>query len=106
MECRIEKAEGNYQIQGLISFVTVCDLYKQGREVLEGLGEVKVNFDGVTQVDSSAIALLLSWLRVAKQKGKSILFVNLPSQVLEIASVCEVMPILKDHIITAIPAEE
>jgi phospholipid transport system transporter-binding protein len=97
--CKTEKDTEGYKILGQINFDTVSHLYKQGKEILEKTAQVKLNFGEVTHADSSAIALLLSWLRVAKQKGKTFVFMNLPIQLLEIANVCEVMPILKDHVI-------
>ncbi len=98
-QSKIEKQKENYTVSGPIHFDTVSYLFKHGVEILEESSQARLDFKEVTHVDSSAVALLLSWLRVAKQKGKSFIFMNLPSQLLEIAKVCEVMPILKDHVI-------
>lgn len=97
---QIEKNANGYQILGVINFDTVLDLYKKGAAILESSKkEVTLSFGEVRHIDSSAIALLLSWLRVAKKKGKSFTFTDLPAQLIDIANVCEVMPMLENHIV-------
>lgn len=96
--CTIEKKDEVFKINGLINFDTVTHLYKQGTELLENNEQVTLDFSKVTHTDSSGIALLLNWLRIARIKGKTFKFANLPGQLLEIANVCEVMPFLQPHI--------
>jgi phospholipid transport system transporter-binding protein len=98
--CVIERVDAGFKISGLINFDTVTDLYKQGAELLEKLDRIYLDFSEVTHADSSAIALLLNWIRVARRKGKFFMFVNLPAQLLEMANVCEVMPFLQKHMLS------
>jgi phospholipid transport system transporter-binding protein len=93
--CRIEKSLDGFKVLGLVNFATVVQIFKQGINLLTKYEQVRLDFIGVTHTDSSALALLLSWIRFAKRKGKKIIFVNLPSQLLEIATICEVMPFLR-----------
>ena len=98
--CNIEKEEGGFKISGLINFDTVTQLYEQAAVLLHGQDKVRLDFSAVTHADSSAIALLLNWLRVAKRENKSFTFVNLPGQLIEMANVCEVMPFLEKNMIS------
>lgn len=97
--CTIQKESNGFKIKGLINFETVTKLYKQGTELLDGQENVIIDFSDVTHADSTGIALLLYWLRIAKSEGKSFKFANLPGQLLEMANVCEVMPFLQRHLI-------
>jgi phospholipid transport system transporter-binding protein len=98
--CTIRKESDGFKIFGLVNFDTVTKLYKQGTQLLEGLDRIVIDFSNVTYADSSGIALLLYWLRIAKLEGKSCQFANLPRQLVEMANVCEVMPFLQEHMIT------
>jgi phospholipid transport system transporter-binding protein len=97
LTCSIEQKIDSYDVKGPINFDTVSKLYKQGSVLMQGTHELTFNFVNVTYADSSAIALLLSWLRIAKERKLSLLLNNLPAQLLEIANVCEVMPFLEPH---------
>lgn len=95
--CSIQKEVDGFKLVGVINFETVPQIYKQGTRLLEGLNKVVIDFSKVTHADSSGIALLLYWLRIAKSEGKTFKFVNLPAQLIEMANVCEVMPFLQEH---------
>ncbi len=56
-----------------------------------------IDFSGVTDVDSAAVALLLDWRRVAMKRGKTLLFVNLPANLLALAELYGVAEILQPH---------
>jgi phospholipid transport system transporter-binding protein len=56
-----------------------------------------IDFAGVTDVDSAAVALLLDWRRVAMKRGKTLLFVNLPANLLALAELYGVAEILQPH---------
>jgi phospholipid transport system transporter-binding protein len=44
-----------------------------------------IDFSAITEVDSSAVALLLEWRREAVRRGKSLNFANLPANLLALA---------------------
>jgi|688.fasta_scaffold594230_2 phospholipid transport system transporter-binding protein len=98
--CTIESGQKDFKVMGQINFDTVTRLFNQGVELFNGFEQVELDFTHVSHVDSSAITLLLNWLRFAKQTKKKFIFHNLPGQLLEIANVCEVMPFLENHIYT------
>ena len=47
--------------------------------------EVRIDFAAVTGVDSAAVALLLEWRRMAIARGKTLVFENLPANLLALA---------------------
>jgi phospholipid transport system transporter-binding protein len=46
---------------------------------------IRIDFSGVTGVDSAAVALLLEWRRMALARGKTLVFENLPPNLLALA---------------------
>lgn len=104
--CKIEKNNDSFKVYGVINFDTATHLCKQGLMMFAEFSKLQFDFAGVAHIDSSAMALLLSWIRHAKQQQKSLQFVNLPGQLLEIANLCEVMPILDEYILKTQPEEQ
>ena len=54
-----------------------------------------IDFAAITEVDSSAVALLLEWRRVAARLGKTLLFVNLPANLLALADLYGVAELIQ-----------
>jgi phospholipid transport system transporter-binding protein len=44
-----------------------------------------IDFSAVTGVDSAAVALLLEWRRLALRRGKTLVFANLPANLVALA---------------------
>ena len=57
-------------------------------------GATTVDLGEVKEVDSSALALLLAWLREAKAAGRSLVFANLPESLQTIARLYGVQDLL------------
>ena len=56
-----------------------------------------IDFAAITGVDSSAVALLLDWRRMAAQRGKTLVFVNLPANLLSLADLYGVAELIQPH---------
>ena len=56
-----------------------------------------IDFSGVGAVDSAAVALLLEWRRAAAARGKTLEFVNLPANLLALASLYGVADLVQPH---------
>jgi phospholipid transport system transporter-binding protein len=80
---------GAYLVDGELSFATVPDLLERGRAVFAGgsSGPLELNLGGVTRVDSAGLALLIEWLKVARRARRSIVYVNVPEQMMAMARV-------------------
>lgn len=64
-------------VRGSITFNNVVELTQQGIDLIDGHCQV-VDLNEVTEVDSSAVSMLLEWLRIAKMRKLDLHFVNLP----------------------------
>ena len=54
-----------------------------------------IDFSGVTEIDSSAVALLLEWRRQAAARGKRLAYVNLPPNLLALAGLYGVADLIQ-----------
>jgi phospholipid transport system transporter-binding protein len=59
--------------------------------------KLTIDFAEVKDVDSAAVALLLDWRRMATKRGKTLVFVNLPANLLELAELYGVADIIQPH---------
>lgn len=56
-----------------------------------------IDLSGITHVDSSAVALLLEWRRLAQRLGKGLEFVNLPENLLALATLYGVVDLIRPN---------
>ncbi|MDQ2993914.1 MAG: STAS domain-containing protein [Pseudomonadota bacterium] len=82
-------------VTGALTFASVPEWRRQGRRFIAQDAAPQFDFAEVQQSDSSGVALLLAWLRDAKAAEKNVLFINLPQQLLDVASVCGVLFLLE-----------
>jgi phospholipid transport system transporter-binding protein len=75
---------GRCAVQGPITLDNVVDLLGEGNERFTGV-EVTVDLAAVTEVDSSALSLLLEWRREAGRNGRTIHYLNLPANLTSLA---------------------
>jgi phospholipid transport system transporter-binding protein len=69
-----------YVVEGAVTLDNVLALLAESERLFEG-EKVVVDFSPVTQVDSSAVSLMLEWSRRARARGASIEFANLVESV-------------------------
>lgn len=79
------------QISGEITFSTVPRWRCSGYKHISSNDHPVIEFANITRCDSSAVALLLAWLRDAKEKGKVVHFAHLPQQLMDVAEVYGVL---------------
>lgn len=73
------------QLLGSLTATQVVGLFAEGKPSFEG-GECVVDFSGVEMVDSTALGLLLSWLRAAQQVQAKLTLINVPQNLRSLAS--------------------
>ena len=83
-------------VSGPVTLANVAGLLEEGRRFLAE-GVRNVDFGEVTEMDSSALALCLAWLRDAKAAGGAITFSNLPESLQTIARLYGVHGLLPLH---------
>ena len=71
-------------LSGPVTLSNVGRMLEEGRQHLEE-GVRTVDLGEVTELDSAALALLLTWLREAKAKNRELAFANLPDSLQTIA---------------------
>ena len=95
-EARLDrKASGEFALVGDLSFASVPGLVGLGASLFEGVDASRLDLSQVARSDSAGLALLVSWVRLARQQGKQLRFEQIPSQLLGMARVSGV-----DHLLT------
>lgn len=84
------------KVKGELTFVTANAIFQQSQTLFAPISALDIDLADVTRSDSAGLALLVEWIRSARQKNKTIVFHNVPDQILAIASasgVDELLPI-------------
>ena len=85
--------DGRFRVSGVLDAATAGDLLKQSKERFTG-GDLDIDLAGVSETDSAGLALLIEWMRLAKEAGRSIRFENVPGQISALARISEVEDLL------------
>jgi phospholipid transport system transporter-binding protein len=80
-------------LEGALTLDTVPGLVDAVKEHLREGARV-IDFRGVTEVDSSAVALALEWLRLAGESKKGLRLTNLPAAMQNLAKLYGVSELL------------
>lgn len=86
-------------VSGSLTLASVAAALREGNAAI-GEGVRTVDLAEVGELDSSALALLLAWLREAKRQNRSLAFANLPQGLTTIArlyGVAELLPASPAH---------
>ena len=79
--------EGRFTMRGELSFNTVPRISVSVGDQLWKTDSVVLDLDGITRTDSAGLALLIEWIRSARQKNRKIVFHNMPEQMMVMARV-------------------
>jgi phospholipid transport system transporter-binding protein len=80
-------------LQGPVTTENVVSLLAQGVQQFTA-PRVTVDLSGVTEVDSSALSLLLEWRRAAARNGREVRYRNLPASMKSLAELYGVTELL------------
>ena len=80
-------------VSGALTLANVAAVLGQGNAVI-GEGVRNVDLGEVGELDSSALALLLAWLREARRRDRDLVFTNLPQGLTTIARLYGVAELL------------
>jgi phospholipid transport system transporter-binding protein len=94
---------GRFRISGVLNAATVVALLKQGRERFANVMRIELDLSAVGESDSAGLALLLEWLRMARQAKQQIQYINVPAQIIALARISEVDDLLTAAGSDAIP---
>lgn len=92
----ITLSQGLLALHGNINFNTVVELRKTGDSLISqaSMMNLRVDFSQVAHSDSSGLALITAWLRLANTLNKRLTLVNVPQSLLRIAKACNVSEFL------------
>ena len=90
----LRQSSGQFSLAGDLSFDTVPQLVDAGAKLFQSDDQVCIDLAQVGRSDSAGLALLMSWLRLARQRGKRLCFRQVPSQLLGLARVSGVEHLL------------
>ncbi len=79
--------EQQYELSGELSFQSVPGLSGVFMPLVQGNDQLVIRLDQVSRADSAGVAMLLEWLRLAREHGKSLQFLDIPEQMLAIVRV-------------------
>lgn len=83
--------EGNrFRVSGSVTIDNVRRVIEEGLGVFEG-DELVIDLSGLENVDSSALSMMLEWMREAVKLGRRIHYVNLPENLKSLAGVYGVL---------------
>lgn len=89
-----ETGKNTFALAGELSFSSVPPLWRgNGRRLMDAAppdGEVTVDLNGVVRTDSAGIALMIEWLRRARDRNVTLRFRNIPKQMLSLVNLAEV----------------
>jgi phospholipid transport system transporter-binding protein len=89
----ISCAEGRCTVQGPITMKNVTALLADSERAFTG-PHVVVDMAGVTEVDSTAVSLLLEWQRAAQAGTRRVQIVNMPANLKSLADLYGVSDLL------------
>jgi phospholipid transport system transporter-binding protein len=82
------------RVMGSLDFATVTALLPLGSAAISGGRADVIDLAGITQSDSSGLALLIEWLSVARQVNRTVRYVNMPAQLHQLARLSDVEELL------------
>jgi phospholipid transport system transporter-binding protein len=88
--------DGRVTVEGPLTFATARSARDLGGPILATGGSAALEFDcaRITASDSAGLAVLLDWLRTAKQAGRPLRYTHLPEGILALARISEVEELL------------
>ena len=86
---------GRCAVVGPLTIANAAQLAEEGRRMFVA-ERVLIDLEGVTEVDSAAVSLLLEWRRVAASANRRIEYVHLPPNLRSLAALYGVADLLAE----------
>lgn len=86
MSAGLQQTAGNLAVSGDMTLETAAALLAAGKTAMAG-AEPVFDLTAVAEIDSSGLAVLFGWQRVAQAQGKTLRIVNPPHNLLSLAEV-------------------
>ncbi len=85
-----------YNVSGELTLETATAVLSKSTSLFDTAARLDIDLANVTRADSAGLALLVSWMRQARQGSKPIEFQHVPAQMLAIAKASgldEILPV-------------
>lgn len=92
----IKLAGDRIEVTGPITMAGAAALLAEGETLLAAADPV-FDLAGVTELDSSCLAVIFAWMRTARSQGKVVRLLNSPQNLLSLAEVYGVTDLLPQH---------
>jgi phospholipid transport system transporter-binding protein len=89
----IEAQGDTLRVSGAMTLENVSALLAESKAAFVS-GKLEMDLSDVSEVDSTAVSLLFEWLRQAHSSNASLVFVNLPPNLVNIATLYGVLDII------------
>lgn len=76
---------GIYRLHGPLTFDSVPDLWQAGLRLITRHSAITLDLQGLTRTDSAGLAVMVEWMRVARQHSARLQFRNVPAQLRALA---------------------
>lgn len=98
MRASLSIQDDTWQVVGPVVHGNVMSIYKAGRDAYREFGKnsFTIDFSQMERHDSSSLALLIEWLRLAEADNKAFTCVNVPEtliKMIEVYGLSEIIPI-------------
>jgi len=70
-----------FELVGPVTISTAAQIVESARAAWPDAGESIVDFAGVTEADSAALALIFKWQRDAAKRGRTVRCINIPGNI-------------------------
>lgn len=87
--------DNQFSVSGELDFSNVMALYEKTLPQIEKCSALNFDFSEVKSSDSSGLALIIEWLRFAKQHQKSIQFTHISNEIMSIAKAAGLDSLIK-----------
>ncbi len=95
MPANIQLSDGIIRVSGEMNAASVPRLLTASVELFQQSGhQLRIDLADVSRADSSGLALMLDWMRTARQQQRELSFHRLPAQLLEMARVSGIETLL------------
>jgi phospholipid transport system transporter-binding protein len=90
-----QTAEGDRsRVVGVLHFTTVTALLHTGAAAIANGRAAVIELSGVSDSDSSGLALLIEWLSIARAERRALRYENIPAQLHQLARLSDVEELL------------
>lgn len=81
----VNEGAGRFIVDGDLTFLTIDKKTANGFAFLASAKQITMDLGGVGNADSAGLALMLEWIKQARQKKVQLHFKNIPEQLLNLA---------------------